>query len=109
MVTAPATVHETALRSLPLIHRGKVRDVYAVDERHLLIVTTDRLSAFDVVLPDPIPGKGCVLHQISDFWFDQTAALGFIKLWGLPVEVQARRQLHLDPASDNPLQLGEGN
>ncbi|MBS0389094.1 MAG: hypothetical protein JSR15_11500, partial [Proteobacteria bacterium] len=71
--TAPATVHETALRSLPLIHRGKVRDVYAVDADHLLIVTTDRLSAFDVVLPDPIPGKGRVLHQISDFWFDATA------------------------------------
>jgi len=69
----PATVHETALRSLPLIHRGKVRDVYAVGADHLLIVTTDRLSAFDVVLPDPIPGKGRVLHQISDFWFDQTA------------------------------------
>ena len=66
-------MHETALRSLPLIHRGKVRDVYAVDADHLLIVTTDRLSAFDVVLPDPIPGKGRVLHQISDFWFDQTA------------------------------------
>jgi phosphoribosylaminoimidazole-succinocarboxamide synthase len=75
LATAPATVHETALRSLPLIHRGKVRDVYAVDERHLLIVTTDRLSAFDVVLPDPIPGKGRVLHQISDFWFDQTAQI----------------------------------
>ena len=72
MTTTPATVHETALRSLPLIHRGKVRDVYAVDADHLLIVTTDRLSAFDVVLPDPIPGKGRVLHQISDFWFDQT-------------------------------------
>jgi phosphoribosylaminoimidazole-succinocarboxamide synthase len=73
--TQPATVHETALRSLPLIHRGKVRDVYSVDADHLLIVTTDRLSAFDVVLPDPIPGKGRVLHQISDFWFDQTAPI----------------------------------
>ena len=72
MATAPATVHETALRDLTLVHRGKVRDVYAVDADHLLMVTTDRLSAFDVVLPDPIPGKGRVLHQISDFWFDQT-------------------------------------
>ncbi len=72
MTTPPVTVHETSLRSLPLIHRGKVRDVYSVDADHLLIVTTDRLSAFDVVLPDPIPGKGRVLHKISDFWFDQT-------------------------------------
>jgi phosphoribosylaminoimidazole-succinocarboxamide synthase len=75
VTTTPATVHETALRSLPLIHRGKVRDVYSVDPDHLLIVTTDRLSAFDVVLPDPIPGKGRVLHQISDFWFDKTAQI----------------------------------
>jgi len=66
------TVYETALRSLPLLHRGKVRDIYTVDAEHLLMVTTDRLSAFDVVLPDPIPGKGWVLHQISDFWFAHT-------------------------------------
>jgi phosphoribosylaminoimidazole-succinocarboxamide synthase len=52
-----------------------VRDVYAVDSDHLLIVTTDRLSAFDVVMPEPIPGKGRVLHQISEFWFDQTAGI----------------------------------
>ena len=75
MAIAPATVHETVLRELALVHRGKVRDVYAVDADHLLIVTTDRLSAFDVVLPDPIPGKGRVLQQISEFWFDQTAHL----------------------------------
>ena len=70
--TAAATVYETHLRGLPLLHRGKVRDIYAVDEDHLLIVTTDRLSAFDVILPDPIPGKGRVLHQISEFWFERT-------------------------------------
>lgn len=72
MAVTPATVYETALKSLPLLHRGKVRDIYAVDDDHLLIVTTDRLSAFDVILPDPIPGKGRVLHRISDFWFAQT-------------------------------------
>ena len=72
---AEPTVHETALPGLKLLHRGKVRDVYEVDAAHLLIVTTDRLSAFDVVLPDPIPGKGRVLHQISEFWFDRTAQL----------------------------------
>jgi phosphoribosylaminoimidazole-succinocarboxamide synthase len=63
---------ETRLRSLRKIHQGKVRDIYDVDESHLLIVTTDRLSAFDVVLPDPIPFKGEVLTQISLFWFAKT-------------------------------------
>jgi phosphoribosylaminoimidazole-succinocarboxamide synthase len=60
---------------LPLIHRGKVRDVYGMDEKRLLIVATDRLSAFDVVLPDPIPGKGEILTQMSNFWFAKTAHL----------------------------------
>lgn len=63
------TVWETKL-PLPLLGRGKVRDIYAIGEDKLLIVTTDRLSAFDVVLPDPIPYKGQVLTQISVFWFD---------------------------------------
>ena len=63
------TLHESNLTSLPLLHRGKVRDIYAVDERHLLIVQTDRLSAFDVILPTPIPGKGQVLTTLSNFWF----------------------------------------
>lgn len=63
---------ESYLHSLPLIHRGKVRDIYAVGERHLLIVTTDRLSAFDVVLPTPIPDKGEVLTRLSNFWFART-------------------------------------
>jgi phosphoribosylaminoimidazole-succinocarboxamide synthase len=63
---------ETRIRSLKKIHQGKVRDIYDVDADHLLIVTTDRLSAFDVVLPDPIPFKGEVLTQISLFWFEKT-------------------------------------
>ncbi len=63
---------ETSLKGLKLLHRGKVRDVYEADAKHLLIVTSDRLSAFDVILPDPIPGKGQVLHGISDFWFECT-------------------------------------
>ena len=63
---------ETRIRSLRKIHQGKVRDIYDVDADHLLIVTTDRLSAFDVVLPDPIPFKGEVLTKISEFWFDKT-------------------------------------
>ena len=63
------------LPGLQLLHRGKVRDVYALDDAHLLIVASDRLSAFDVVLPDPIPGKGELLTQLSNFWFARTAAL----------------------------------
>jgi len=68
-------LYESRLHSLPLLARGKVRDIYAVGDEHLLIVTTDRLSAFDVVLPDPIPGKGAVLTAVSNFWFERTRAL----------------------------------
>jgi phosphoribosylaminoimidazole-succinocarboxamide synthase len=64
-----STLYESSIPDLPLIARGKVRDIYAIDEQHLLIVTTDRLSAYDVILPDPIPGKGQVLTQLSNFWF----------------------------------------
>ena len=68
-MNTPTSLYETALTSLPLQTRGKVRDIYAVDDSHLLIVTTDRLSAFDVILPEPIPGKGRVLTSVSNFWF----------------------------------------
>ena len=64
---------ESDLRSLKKIHQGKVRDIYDVDADHLLIVTTDRLSAFDVIMREPIPGKGAVLTEISLFWFHKTA------------------------------------
>ncbi len=60
---------ESSVPELPLIGRGKVRDIYSVDDNHLLIVTTDRLSAYDVVMPDPVPGKGAILTKISKFWF----------------------------------------
>ncbi|MFI4866372.1 MAG: phosphoribosylaminoimidazolesuccinocarboxamide synthase [Steroidobacterales bacterium] len=78
MATTPGTVAETAvyetdLAGLTRLHRGKVRDLYALDDDRMLIVATDRLSAFDVVLPDPIPGKGRVLNEISLFWFARTA------------------------------------
>ena len=63
------SVLETSLKSLKFLHRGKVRDIYAVDAGRLLIVQTDRLSAFDVILPNPIPGKGRVLTAMSNFWF----------------------------------------
>lgn len=63
---------ESEIKSLPLLHRGKVRDIYAVGEDYMLIVTTDRLSAFDVVLPTPIPDKGAILTALSNFWFART-------------------------------------
>ena len=64
-----SVLYESNLTSLKFLHRGKVRDLYEVDDRHLLIVQTDRLSAFDVILPEPIPGKGEVLTAVSNFWF----------------------------------------
>ncbi|GAA0715980.1 phosphoribosylaminoimidazolesuccinocarboxamide synthase [Dokdonella soli] len=71
----PTVLSQSHLPGLDLIHRGKVRDVYAIGAGELLIVASDRLSAFDVVLPDPIPGKGEMLTQISNFWFGKTAHL----------------------------------
>ena len=66
---------ETTIKSLPLLQRGKVRDVYAVGTDHLLMIATDRLSAFDVVLPEPLAGKGKILTQVALFWFDQMKEL----------------------------------
>ena len=76
---------EADLPGLTLRHRGKVRDVFELPDDRLLIVATDRLSAFDVVLPDPIPGKGEMLCQISNFWFDRTSALMPNHLTGIDV------------------------
>jgi phosphoribosylaminoimidazole-succinocarboxamide synthase len=67
----PNTVSESNLSGLELVAQGKVRDIYRVDVNHLLIVASDRISAFDVVLPDPIPGKGIALTSISNFWFER--------------------------------------
>lgn len=72
MSTIPATLYKSEISSLSLINSGKVRDIYAVDEEHMLIVTSDRISAFDVILPDPIPEKGAVLTTVSNFWFGRT-------------------------------------
>ena len=79
-------VYRTSLRGLEKIHEGKVRDIYAAGPDAMLIVTTDRLSAFDVVLPDPIPGKGRVLNQISQFWFERTRHLVPNHLTGRDIE-----------------------
>ena len=72
-MSAADALFESAIPELPLIGRGKVSDIYHIDNDHLLIVTSDRLSAYDVILPDPIPGKGAVLTEISLFWFDRMA------------------------------------
>ena len=93
-----APLFETRLRSLKKIHQGKVRDIYDVDAEHLLIVTTDRLSAFDVVLPDPIPFKGQVLTQISLFWFSKTSHmvpnhLSSLKMEDVITDPEERTQL----------------
>lgn len=66
---------KTLINSLPLVNQGKVREIYAVDDEHLLIVTSDRISAFDVILPTPIPEKGEILTRISNFWFAKTHAI----------------------------------
>jgi len=85
---APAALFESNLHSLPLIARGKVRDIYRVDGERLLILASDRLSAFDVVLPDPIPGKGIVLTAISNFWFRRLESVIANHLTGTdPVDV----------------------
>ena len=73
------------LKSLPLINRGKVRDIYDIDAKHMLIVTSDRLSAFDVVLPSPIPGKGALLTALSNFWFERTRHIIPNHLTGIPL------------------------
>jgi phosphoribosylaminoimidazole-succinocarboxamide synthase len=78
-------VFESFVPNLRSIARGKVRDIYEVDAEHLLIVTTDRLSAYDVVLPEPIPGKGYVLTQLSNFWFAKMANVVPNHLTGIPL------------------------
>lgn len=90
---------ESDLKSLSLINRGKVRDMYAVDESHMLIVATDRLSAFDVVLSDPIPGKGAVLTALSNFWFARMAKVVPNHVSDLELEA-----IIADPAERAPLE-----
>jgi len=96
-MTAP--LYESRVRSLRLRHRGKVRDIYEIDDRHMLIVTTDRLSAFDVVMDDPIPGKGAVLTAMSTFWFNRTRTIIPNQLTEIPLE-----QVIPDPTERAPLE-----
>ncbi len=83
---AHAALFESSLKSLPLLHRGKVRDIYAVNDDKLLVIQTDRISAFDVILSDPIPDKGRVLTALSDFWFAKLAHIIPNHLTGLAPE-----------------------
>lgn len=82
----PEALFESRLTALTRISQGKVRDIYAIDAHHLLIITTDRISAFDVILPDPIPGKGEVLTQLTNFWFGKTTDIIANHLTDLPLE-----------------------
>lgn len=83
-------LYQSEINSLPLVARGKVRDIYAVGDDALLIVTSDRLSAFDVVMPDPIPGKGAVLNAMSLFWFERLAPIIPNHLTGIAPETVVR-------------------
>jgi len=96
------TLFKSAIKSLPLINSGKVRDIYAVDDKHMLIVTSDRISAFDVVLPDPIPGKGKVLTSVSNFWFERFHGLLPNHLSDMTLE-----QVLPDPVERQPI-VGRG-
>jgi phosphoribosylaminoimidazole-succinocarboxamide synthase len=91
----PKSLLESHLKSVELVARGKVRDIYRVDATHLLIVATDRISAFDVVLPDPIPGKGIVLTAVSNFWFEKLKSIVPNHLTGIdPLSVLATPSDH---------------
>jgi phosphoribosylaminoimidazole-succinocarboxamide synthase len=82
----PEALHTTHIKSLPLIHKGKVRDIYDIDDKHMLIITTDRISAFDVVMPNAIPGKGAVLNEVTRFWMQKLAHIIPNHLSDMPLE-----------------------
>ena len=86
VMNTPPALYQSSLTSLKLRSRGKVRDIYDIDDQHMLIVTTDRLSAFDVILPDPIPGKGRVLTRVSNFWFEKMQHILPNHLADIPLE-----------------------
>ena len=86
MSATESTLFQSDLKSLPFLHRGKVRDLYAVGDDKLLVIQSDQLSAFDVILPTPIPGKGCVLTELSLFWFNKLAHIVPNHLTGIAPE-----------------------
>ena len=95
-MSTPAPASPCEIKSLPLVYRGKVRDLYTVDDQHLLMVASDRLSAFDVILPTTIPGKGAILTAMSHFWFGRTRHI-------LPDHLQ-RAEKTLEEALPDPLE-----
>jgi phosphoribosylaminoimidazole-succinocarboxamide synthase len=101
------TLYESQIKSLPLLNRGKVRDIYEVDDKHLLIVTTDRLSAFDVILPTPIPGKGRVLTEVSNFWFHRTEGLIPNHLSDMTLEQVLPDAAEREPVADQAIVVGK--
>ena len=90
-MTHSSALFESHIKSLPLLHSGKVRDIYTVDTDKLLIIQTDRLSAFDVILPTAVPGKGKLLTALSDFWFKKLAHIIPNHLTGFPPESVVNR------------------
>ncbi len=100
LMTQKQALFESELPHLQLLNRGKVRDIYAVDDAHMLIVTSDRLSAFDVIMPQPIPGKGEVLTRVSNFWFQRTQDL-------IPNHLSDRSLEEVVPDSDQRAALGD--
>ncbi len=97
---ADGVLHTTELPGLRRLHQGKVRDIYELDASSMLIVTTDRLSAFDVVLPDPIPGKGRVLNEMSNFWFGRTTHIVPNHLTGRRIVTDARLEAAVPDAAE---------
>ena len=81
-----SSLHTSQLKSLKLIHKGKVRDNYDIDDKHMLIVTTDRISAFDVIMPTPIPEKGTILTSVTRFWLNKLSHILPNQLTDIPLE-----------------------
>ena len=97
------TVFDTQITSLPLLHKGKVRDIYEIDAQHMLIVTTDRISAFDVILPTPISGKGAVLTQVANFWFERTRNIIPNQLAEMTLEEALPNPTEREPIQDHAI------
>ena len=103
MQTNSNTLYRSNIKSLSLSSSGKVRDIYSIDDEHFLIVTSDRLSAFDVILPDPIPGKGFILTEISNFWFKRSSNIIPNHLSDLAIEDVISKESELNMLKDRAI------
>ena len=97
----PSVLHTSTIKSLPLLHKGKVRDIYDIDEDHMLFVTTDRLSAFDVILPTAIPGKGKILNEVTKFWLDKLSHIIPNQRSNLKLDDVLKNQAEIDQVKDH--------